>query len=53
MLDWWTVLAVAALVCLAGFALHYWLEVPGNILLATGAVTALVAVGLGSPADSE
>ncbi len=53
MVEWWTVLAIAALVCLAGFAVHYWLEVPGNILLAAGAVTALVAVGMGAPPDED
>ena len=53
MTDWWTVLAVAALVCLGGFALQYVAEIPGNILLALGAVTALVAIALGAPPEEE
>jgi len=51
MTDWWTVLAISALVCLVGFAFQYVSEVPGNILLALGAVAALVAIALGTPPD--
>lgn len=45
--DWWSVLGVAALVCLVGFGALFLSEVAGGVLVTVGAVAALVAVGLG------
>ena len=50
MVEWWAVLGFACLACLAGFGLGFAVEEAGNILLAAGGVTALVAAGLGFPA---
>lgn len=51
--DWWSPLALAALVVLAGFGLGFWLAAPGGIVLTLGAVVALTAVFLGTPAETE
>ena len=54
--DWWSVLGVAALVCLVGFGVWFASEVAGGVLITVGAVAALVAVGLGldlSPDESR
>jgi hypothetical protein len=47
--HWWNFMAVAALVCLTGFALEFVIPVIGGVLLSAGGVTALVAAGLGAP----
>jgi len=49
--DWWSVLGVAALICLVGIGVWFVAEVPGGVLMTLGAVTALVAVGLGAQAS--
>lgn len=51
MVEWWSVLAVAALVCLIGFGLDFALPVIGSVAMTLGAITALIAVGLGSPVE--
>lgn len=51
--EWWSPLAVATLAVLAGFGLAFWLAAPGGILLTAGAVVALAAVFLGTPARPE
>jgi len=51
MVEWWTVLAVATLVCLVGFAVAFGVPGVGGVLSAGGAVVALVAVGLGAPVE--
>lgn len=48
LVEWWTVLAVATMVCLVGFALGFAVDAAG-IVSAAGAIAALIAVGLGSP----
>lgn len=53
MVEWWSVLAIAALAVLCGFGLGFWLAAPGGLLLTAGAVTALVAVFLGTPVSSR
>jgi hypothetical protein len=47
--EWWTPLALASLVCLAGFAAEIFLPVIGGILLTGGAVAALIVLGLSTP----
>jgi len=47
--QWWSALAIAALLCLIGFGLELVIPVAGGVLLTVGGVTALVAVGLGTP----
>lgn len=49
--EWWAVLAVAGIICLAGFGLSFALAGLGGILVAAAAVVALVAVGLGFPPE--
>ena len=48
--DWWSILAVGALVALIGFGLSFWLAAPGGIILTLGAVSSLLAVFFGTPA---
>ncbi|MGK2954681.1 MAG: hypothetical protein ACSLFI_03290 [Solirubrobacterales bacterium] len=48
--EWWTALAICALVCLTGFALGFLATALGGVVLAVGAIAALVVVALGSPA---
>lgn len=47
--QWWTLMGIAALICLTGFALELVVSVIGGLMLTIGGVMALVAVGLGSP----
>jgi hypothetical protein len=47
--DWWSVLGVAALVCLVGIGVWFLAEPAGNVLMLLGAIAALVAVGLALP----
>lgn len=49
MVEWWSVLAISALVVLCGFGLGFWLTAPGGVLLTAGAVAALAAVFFGTP----
>lgn len=51
--EWWSPLALATLAVLAGFGLGFWLAAPGGILLTAGAVVALTAVFLGTPARAD
>lgn len=51
--DWWSPLAVAALVALAGFGLGFWLPGLGGIVLTGGAVVALASVCFGSPPQGD
>lgn len=51
--EWWTPLALASLVCLAGFAAEIFLPVVGGVLLTAGAIGALVVVGLSTPPRLE
>jgi len=53
MVDWWSVLAIGALVVLVGFGLGFWLSALGGVVLTAGAVAALVAVFFGAPVRSE
>ena len=53
MVEWWTVLALGALAVLIGFGLGFWLTAIGGLVLAAGAVTALVAVFFGTPGGPE
>jgi len=46
--DWWNVLAIGALICLVGFGIGFLAGVVGGVLITIGAITALVAVGLGA-----
>jgi len=46
--DWWNPLALAALACLVGFGLGFWITALGGLILTAGAVTALTAVFLGA-----
>lgn len=48
--GWWAVCAVAALAALAGFGLGFVAGWLGGIVLTGAAVTALVAIALGTPA---
>lgn len=48
--EWWSALAISALVCVVGFALGFLATAPGGILLTVGAIAALVVVALGAPA---
>jgi hypothetical protein len=48
--EWWTALAISALVCLTGFALGFIATALGGVVLTVGAVAVLVVVALGSPA---
>ncbi|MBK5231822.1 MAG: hypothetical protein JJE13_02420 [Thermoleophilia bacterium] len=49
--EWWAVLAIAAVICLAGFGLSFVVGGLGGILAAAAAVIALVAVALGAPPE--
>lgn len=51
--EWWTVLAVAAFICLAGLALSFVVAPLGGVLATAAAVVALVAVALGSPPEQS
>lgn len=53
MAEWWTVLAVAAFICLAGFVIAFAVVPLGGIVSAAGAIVALVAVALGSPPEQD
>ena len=46
--DWWTVLGIAAVVCLVGIGLWFVSEPVGGLVMAGGAIGALVAAALGS-----
>lgn len=50
--EWWAVMAIAALACLIGFGLGFVVGWLGGLVLVAGAVTALVAVALGTPAEA-
>lgn len=50
MANWWSVVAIAALACLIGFGLGFVVGWLGGLILVTGSVSALVAIGLGTPA---
>lgn len=50
--GWWAVTGIAALACLVGFGLGFVIGWLGGLLLVAGAVTALVALGLGTPAGA-
>ncbi len=47
--DWWTALALASLLCLAGFTAEIFLPFIGGVLLTVGAVASLIVVGLSIP----
>lgn len=49
MVEWWSILAIAAVAVLAGFGLAFWLPALGGIVLTAGAVVALTAVVFGTP----
>lgn len=49
MVEWWSLLAIAAIVVLAGFGLGFWLSAVGGIVLTAGSVAALTAVFFGTP----
>ncbi len=51
--EWWTALALSALVCLVGFGLELVLPVVGGVLLTVGGAAALAAVGLGTPPEND
>jgi len=53
MVEWWSVLAVAALAALIGFGLGFWLSALGGVVLTAGAVTSLAAVFFGAPVRPE
>lgn len=53
MVEWWSVLAVAALAVLGGFGLGFWLPAAGGVILTAGAVISLVAVFFGTPVSPE
>jgi len=46
--EWWNVLGIGALICLVGFGAGFLSDVLGGVLITAGAITALVAVGLGA-----
>lgn len=46
--EWWSVLGIGALICLVGFGVSFLVGVLGGVLITVGAITALVAVGLGA-----
>lgn len=48
--EWWSAIALAALACLIGFGLGFAVAWPGGLILAGGAVTALVTLALAVPA---
>lgn len=51
MVEWWSVLAVSALVALIGFGIGFWIAPVGGVILTAGAVVALAAVFFGTPVD--
>jgi hypothetical protein len=53
MVEWWSVLAIAALAALIGFGLGFWLSALGGIILTAGAVVSLAAVFFGTPVRPE
>jgi len=53
MVEWWSVLAIAALAVLIGFGLAFWLPAVGGVVLTAGAVVALASVFFGTPVRSE
>ncbi len=53
MVEWWSVLAIAALATLVGFGLGFWLAALGGIVLTAGAVVSLAAVFFGAPVRPE
>jgi hypothetical protein len=53
MVEWWSVLAIAALAVLIGFGLAFWLAALGGVILTAGAVVSLAAVFFGTPVRPE
>lgn len=53
MVEWWSLLAVAAIVVLAGFGLGFWISALGGVVLTLGSLAALVAVFFGTPVDTK
>lgn len=53
MVEWWSVLAIAALATLIGFGLAFWLSAIGGVILTIGAIVSLVAVFFGTPVSPE
>ncbi|MBN8866830.1 MAG: hypothetical protein J0H98_04700 [Solirubrobacterales bacterium] len=53
MVEWWSVLALAALAALIGFGLGFWLAALGGVVLTVGAVASLAAVFFGTPVRPE
>jgi len=53
MVEWWSVLAISALVVLIGFGLGFWISALGGVVLTIGAVVALAAVFFGTPVQPE
>jgi hypothetical protein len=53
MVEWWSVLAIAALAVLIGFGLGFWIAALGGIVLTSGAVVSLAAVVFGTPVRPE
>lgn len=49
---WWTAVALAALACLIGFGIGFVIGWLGGLILAGGAVVALVTLALATPAGS-
>lgn len=53
MVEWWSILAIAALAVLIGFGLGFWIPALGGVILTTGAVTSLAAVFFGTPPQPQ
>lgn len=51
--SWWNAVALASLVCLAGFGLGLLVPVAGGILLTAGGVSVLLVVSLSTPPVTE
>lgn len=49
--EWWMLMGAGTMVVLLGFAVGLLLSTIGGVLVAGGAVTTLIALGLGFPVD--
>ena len=53
LVEWLSILAIAALAVLIGFGLGFWLPALGGVVLTVGAVASLAAVFFGTPAEPQ
>jgi hypothetical protein len=53
MVEWWSILAIAALTTLIGFGLAFWLPAVGGVILTGGAVVSLTAIFFGTPVQPD